>query len=147
MSTTTLLGYNRDGSTNSSTQVLGLGTNLVDKNGDAIVVPAGWVVVEVQLRHVASTPAPADAGGEGTADAIEVRCGSDNLCRGTFINLTSSNHLAVVGTGTNVLPTLAKSSPVTLKLHGVDVGSGDADLANNGALFACVIKMRPLPSL
>jgi hypothetical protein len=144
---TTLLGYNRDASTGASTQVLASGTDLIDKDGNALVVPAGWVVVEVQVRHLDSTPAPADAGGEDTADAVEVRCGSDNLCRATFANLTSADHLAVVGTGSSSAPTVAKTSNVTLKLHGVDVGTTDADLANNGAVFACIIKMRPLPSL
>lgn len=144
---TTLLGYNRDPSTGAATQVLAAGTDLIDKDGNALVVPAGWVVVEVQIRHVDTSPAPADGAGEDTADAVEVRCGSDNLCRGTFVNLTSSDHLAVVGTGSSMLPTVAKTSNVTLKLHGVDVGTGNADLADNGALFACLIKMRPLPSL
>lgn len=144
---TTLLGYNRDPSTGASTQVLASGTDLIDKDGNPIVVPAGWVVVEVQVRHLDTTPPPADGGGEDTADAIEVRCGADNLCRATFTNLTTSDHLAVVGTGTSMAPTVAKTVDVTLKLHGVDVGTADADLSNNGAVFACIIKMRPLPTL
>ena len=144
---TTLLGYNRDPSTGAATQVLAAGTDLVDKDGNAVVLPAGWVVVEVRVRHLDETPAPADGAGEGTADAVEVRCGSDNLCRSTFSELTSVDHLAVVGTGTSMTPTVAKSADATLKLHGLDVGNTDADLADNGAVFCCVLKMRALPTL
>lgn len=139
---TTLLGYNRDPNTGAPTQVLASGTNLVDKDGNILIVPAGWVVVEVRVRHLSTTPPPADGAGEDTADAIEIRLCSTNLCRATFVDLVSANHLAVVGTGTSSLPTVAKTVDATLKIHGVDVGTGDANLDSNGAVFACVIKMR-----
>jgi len=143
----TLNGYNRD-STGAATQVLGAGTNLVDKNGKDIVLPAGNIVVEVRLRHLSTTPNPADGTGGAVTNAVQVRSGTMNLCQASFTELTSNDHMAVVGTGSLNAPTPSQNSQVVLKLHGLDsAGPTDGDLAANGAVFSVVIKMRPMPTL
>jgi hypothetical protein len=144
---TTILGYNRNPSNGSSTQVLGAGTPLVDKNGNELILPAGNVVVSVRLKHLANTPPPADAIGGDTADAVDIRCGSTSLLKATFVALTSNNHVAAEGAGVPTNPALAKTSNGALKIHGLDDGTGDADLSNNGAMFCCVIKYKPMPVL
>jgi len=144
---TTFLGYNRNASTGATTQVLGVGTALVDKDGHTLVLPSGYVVVSARIQHVSGTPAPADGPGANVADSVQIRSGSDVVETATFADLAAYNHLAVIGSGSAAAPTGAKSSNQTLKLHGYDNGTGDSDLADNGALFCAVIKIRPMPTL
>lgn len=144
---TTVSGYNRNASTGVTTQVLGIGTNLVDKDGKNVTLPTGYVVVSVRLQHLSNTTAPADGPGGNVADTVEVRCDTNVLISSSFASLTSDNHTAVVGSGTAAAPTVAKTAVNTLKLHGLDNGTGDADLADNGAVFCVVVKMKPMPTL
>lgn len=142
---TTVLGYNRNPSTGSASQVLGAGTALVDKDGHALVLPAGNVIISVRLKHLSNTPAPADGAGGNTADSVDIRCGSTSLLKASFVDLLANDHIAAEGTGVPANPALAKTLVGALKIHGLDDGTGDADLANNGAVFCCLLKYKPMP--
>lgn len=143
---TTVLGYNRSPS-GTATQVLGVGTALVDKDGNALTLPSGNIVVSISLKHLATTPAPADGAGGNTADAVDVRCGATSLLKGSFVDLLAYNHISAEGTGAPTSPALAKTTAGPLLIHGLDDGTGDADLLNNGAVFCCLLKYKPMPTL
>ena len=143
---TTIVGYNRHPSTGAATQVLGCGTILVDKDGVPLVLPAGNIVVSVNLKHLSTSPPPAPDGGCDVADAVEIKCCSASLLKASFVALTSNDHVVVEGSGSPASPSLAKTSNCDLKIHGV-AGCSPANLANNGAVFCCLIKYKPMPTL
>lgn len=143
MSLLSVQGYNRDASTGNSTQVLGAGVRLVDKNGNQLTLPAGYVVSSVQLKWLGTSPAPASVAG---ADGVQVQAGSTVLAVASFSDLTNNNFVAKVGTGTTTAPSLAAPVNLHLNLNGVQIGVSPADLDNNGALFCCTIKMVPFPT-
>jgi hypothetical protein len=143
MSLLSVQGYNRDASTGNAKQVLGAGVRLVDKDGNQLTLPAGYVVSSVQLKWVNTSPAPSSGAG---ADGVQVQADSTVLAVASFSNLTNNNFVAKVGTGSINAPTLAANVNLPLNLNGVQIGVAPADLDDNGALFCCTIKMVPFPT-
>ena len=133
---TTVLGYNRDPSTGAAVQVTSGGVALVDKDGNALSLPAGHIVVEVRLKHVSTTTDPA-----GATDVIVCIDGGDDLVSATATELIDNDHVSVVGNGSVSAPTLAKTDDCDLLIKG------DADWDDNGATFCCVLKHKPMPTL
>jgi hypothetical protein len=151
----TVVGYNRDFNTGNTTQVLGAGSTLLDKNGNNVVLPAGNVVVELELKRLVTTGHPTSA---ANADAVEVRVGSFLLCRYTFADISNSDYAAYLGTGTSIAPTPSFSTNQDIKLYGVQVGVGGANLdfpplppplsapvEYVPTQFSCLVKYKPMP--
>lgn len=141
----TLVGSNKNPSNNDvTTQVLAVGTNLYDENGELLILPAGNVVTQVQLKWLSNTAEPTSMAG---ANAVEVRVAGNLLCRYTFSNIAVSTHAAVIGTGTSIAPTAALPTDQAIQLFGVQVGVGTADLdfPMNPPVFVCEIKYKAMP--
>jgi hypothetical protein len=138
----TLQGYNRDASLGVATQVLGAGTQLVDKNGNNLVLPAGYVVASSQLRWLNTTSLPTSGAG---ATTVNVQSGSSVWLSALLSDLTANAFVADIGAGTSTSPVLAKTTPTNLTLNSV--GMGPANLDNNGTQFCVVLKLVPFPSL
>lgn len=142
----TLVGSNNNPSNNNvTTQVLASGTNLYDVDGNQLLLPAGNVVTEVQLKWLTNTAAPTSMVG---ANAVEVRVAGSLLCRYTFSDIAASDHAAVIGTGTAIAPTPALTTTQPIQLFGVQVGVGTAnlDFPANAPVFVCEVKYKAMPS-
>ena len=50
----TLVGYNRNHFLNSTSKVDTLGTSLVSATGDILVMPAGWSIIEMQVKKAST---------------------------------------------------------------------------------------------
>lgn len=50
----TLVGYNRNHFLNTTTKVDTLGTSLVSGTGDILVLPAGWSIIEIQVKKAST---------------------------------------------------------------------------------------------
>lgn len=144
MSLLSVQGYNRDASTGNATQVLGSGVNLVDRDGNNLVLPAGYIVSSCQVKWVSTSAAPSSVAG---ATGVQVQAGSNVQCVASFANVTTNAFVADVGAGTPAAPALASTANQNLTLNGVHIGVGPADLDNNGATFGVTIKMVPFPTL
>jgi hypothetical protein len=139
----TLQGYNRDASLGVATQVLGAGTQLVDKNGNNLVLPAGYVVASSQLRWLDTTALPTSGAG---ANRVNVQSGSSVWLSAQLADLTANAFVADIGAGSLILPVLAKTTPTNLTLNGRN-GLNPANLDSNGTQFCVVLKLVPFPQL
>lgn len=144
MSQTQVGSNNNPSNGNVTTQVLAAGTNLYDENGNQLILPAGNVITSVQLKWLSNTAAPSSGAG---ANAVELRVAGNLVCRYTFSNIASSDHAAVIGTGTAIAPTAALPTNQPIQLFGVQVGVGTAnlDFPLNAPVFVCEVKFRPMP--
>lgn len=143
----TLVGSNYNPSNNNvPTQVLGAGTNLYDNNGNQLILPAGNVVTDVQLKWVSNTSAPTSVAG---ATAVQLQVAGQALCTYLFSSIASSDHAAVIGTGTAIAPTPALVTNQPILLSGQNVGVAPANLdfpAVNPPVFVCEVKYRAMPT-
>lgn len=128
--TTLAPGYNRNHFLNTTTKVDTLGTSLVSATGEILVLPAGWSIIEVQMKKASTQPLG------GTANNIILYLLEGNVPYDVMfadkILLNSVGHLVLSG---------APANKSTYLDRFIMVRTDTGDIGNNDQSIKVIIKI------
>jgi len=138
---TTILGYNRDACDGSAVKIPANGVNVVDKNNDIIIIPAGYGIESIQVKLV--NQASNQLSGAAAYLDLYLDAGTVNttILRVSKLDLNGLPHVALIGTDASPISKVSNSAQI-LKMKS-DVG----DFGAAGPTVCVLIKMRPMPVL
>lgn len=134
----TLVGYNRNNFLNIATRVDTLGTSLVAANGEILVLPAGWSIIEIQMKKASTVPLG------GSASSIILYLLEGNTQIGPIMTVNKS----VLNTQTHVIMVGTKESPIVVgkasfndRFIMVKTDTGDLGEPETGQSVKAIIKI------